>query len=103
MFITYPQVNSSSSRVDPEDMFKPEIPGEGLEEDLTCHLHEIPATIADLGPLATGTSFIVIRHIDIDHEFLLKGNDWVRFRGFLVENSTYINLLDHRLVAMLSY
>lgn len=68
-------MNSSTSTEHPEKVFEAKVFTESSVNNLTGNGHEFPALGTDIGSLTTRSDLIVIRHIDIEHQFSLKRLD----------------------------
>jgi hypothetical protein len=73
LLIADPCVNTSTTRVDPHDMFKAKVLAQCIINDLDGHGHELPALVANIGLVAAGTDVVVVCQIDIKAQFLGNG------------------------------
>ena len=65
--VSDPAMNTTTARVDPEQVLEVKILLEGRVKDLDGYRHEGPAPGADLGAGAATPHIVIIRHINIEH------------------------------------
>lgn len=66
LLVANPGVSSSSSRVDPHDVFESKIISQCDIYHLDGHSHELPAFVADVRLVAASSDIVVISQIDIE-------------------------------------
>jgi hypothetical protein len=62
-------MDTAAAGEDPEDVLESEVLTECSVEHVDRTLHEFPALDANGCSRAAGSDFVVVGHIDIDHEF----------------------------------
>jgi hypothetical protein len=79
LLIANPRVGSSSSRINPHNVFEAEIIPQSNIDDFYSHRNELPALITDIRFVTTGSDLVVIRQINIETQFLGYGLECSRF------------------------
>jgi hypothetical protein len=82
--VRYPQMNSATTRVHPEQMLVPKLLPYGRVEHTDRSADEAPAMFADIRTRTACSDTIVVRHIDVKYELPLNGSKRARPYGFLV-------------------
>ena len=84
LLVAYPQVDTTPTRVDPEEVFVAKVLTDRLVEDLHCDCNERPTPRANGGIRAARSDGVVICHINIEYELALDRLEGASSREFLV-------------------
>ena len=71
--VRYPQMNSASTRVDPEQVLVAKLLPYGRVEHADRSADEAPAAFADVRARTACSDAIVVRHVDVENELPLNG------------------------------
>lgn len=80
-FIADPDVHTSTTGVDVHELGEAKVFRKGSGDDFFGDDHELPAVLATLFTLATGSNVIVVIHIKIENEFPLHGFELLGILG----------------------
>ena len=69
--VAHPAVHTTTTGIHPQQVLESEIFPQARVQNLQCHRHERPTLAANVCLGATRTHVVVIRHIDIKHQFPL--------------------------------
>mmetsp|Transcript_21408 Transcript_21408/g.35426 ORF Transcript_21408/g.35426 Transcript_21408/m.35426 type:complete len:245 (-) Transcript_21408:227-961(-) len=97
LLVTHPCVHTTTSTVEPGNVFKAKVLAKALFHNFHCHGHHLPAFSTNLGTAApTLTNVIIVSKIDIKNEFTLfcleALSDGLMILGWVRKDSPDINL-----------